>query len=224
MDSVSSSLSLFLLLNFSLTSQIDVHVGYGKDGFHPYVLTNLFALIWTFEDRLELLHPETRRSGANKFCRSLNSDSKLGRAVSDTPNPKKVDLELLLDLRSNNTTFEIIDLMRSNGGAVDERLAYNLKPLVEPLDVDGKNTVKFRGHEGTMSSERVVNWINVCGGLVEFADTVDPEDLDKFLRTYIDDKDFTVFDLLRAIGRPAEAEFYEKRAQELLKAEAPNLQ
>lgn len=66
-----------------------------------------------------------------------------------------------------------------------------------------------------MDSQRIVAWVNVCVALVEFAETVDPDELDKFLWSHIDDngREFTVFDLLRAIGRSAEAAFYARRAR-----------
>lgn len=129
-------------------------------------------------------------------------------------------LEKLLKLRYQNTTAEILNLMEA--ADLGGRLAYNIQPLMEPLDPD-KATIEFRGHEGTMSSERIVNWINVCAGLVEFADTVDPDELDKFLWSYINDNDFTVIDLLRAIGRPAEAEFYERTLQDLSRSTASRI-
>lgn len=111
-------------------------------------------------------------------------------------------------LRHENTTKKIVELM-SPPKETPGRLPYNVRPRSH------KRTIEFRGHEGTLDSERIVNWINVCVGLVEFADTIDPDELDKFLWSHIDYADeFTVIDLLRVIGRPAEAEFYAKRFEE----------
>lgn len=203
-----------------LTLHRHVHVGYGRKGFHPYILSNLFAILWTFNEHLDMLHPKARRTRgkSNHYCPGLRTHSVLGKKLPDTPDAPRKGLKKILRLRYQDTNKKFVELMNapSDSGFGLVRLAYNAWNLKEPMRKDGKITVEFRGHEGTMSSERIVNWINVCVGLVEFAETVDGDELSKFLWSHIDDdeKDFTVIDVLRAIGRPAEAEFYARRFQE----------
>lgn len=192
-----------------------VHVGNARNRFHPRVLSNLAALLWTFEDRLSMLHSESRRTGRGKnYSKRLRDYSRLGLRVSATPEGTRLGLETLLAYKDEDTTFKVLDAI----GGGKNRLAYNFIHL-EGNDKT-KRTIEFRQHEGTMSSERIVHWLNVCIGLVEFAEKVDSDELAEFLWSHFEDKneektkdekeEYTAIDLLKAIGRPAEAEFYEK--------------
>lgn len=171
------------------------------------------ATLFIFEKQLECLHPPSRRSGQNYFCQDIRTKSILGSNLPDTPEGTWQGLEEILKHRNQDTTAEIVENLRprdSEGGIV--RLAYNLVNLDETTNLS--RTLEFRGHEGTLNPERIVNWINVCAGLVEFADTVKDHLLDAFLRRHVDDQNFTVIDLLKAIGRPNEAEYYARKIQE----------
>lgn len=131
----------------------------------------------------------------------------------------------MLKLRDQESTQDIVLLMSGKDG--NTRLAYNVHNLNESHIVNGNagngkdfstRTIEFRGHEGTMDPDRIINWINVCVGFVEFADTVDSNLLDQFLQTHVDDtdsyEDYNVIDLLRALGQPTAAEFYLKRFED----------
>lgn len=186
---------------------LHVHIGNAEKGFEKKVLCNLMSVLWIFSDRLDTLHPRSRRVGET----SLRADSVLGQSLPNGLMGTKVGLSKLLRLRNHGTINEIVKLTTNEMVGVLDYNLYNLEEILlrwrEP-----KKTIEFRQHEATLDPERVVNWINVCVGLVEFANTVDSDSLDKFLSSHIDDnKDFTVIDLLRAIGRPVEAVFYEKR-------------
>lgn len=162
-----------------------------------------------------MLHPKARREGGERdeWCPSLHQLSFLGRTIEDTPEKAtRKGLKIILECRNHQTNKRILELITD---PCLRRLVYNLDGLAERDASVEKNTVEFRGHEGTMDPERITNWINVCVGLVEFADSVDPGEFNKFLWSHVDDeKDFTVIDLLKAIGRPAEAQCYAKRFQE----------
>lgn len=208
-------------INCNDKTGLHVHVGNGHDGFTNQVLVNLMATLWVFEDRLERLHPPRRRSGhsGSNWCPSLRTGSALGTQVPYTPEGKREGLKRILELRTQGATLSIVRLMSCEGKS--SRLAYNVHHLNESAIIDAeemsRRTIEFRGHEGTMDPDRILNWVNVCLGLVEFADTVDSDSLEKFLWSHIDDEEeaFDVIDLLRAIGRPAEADFYSKRFQEV---------
>lgn len=211
-SAVSQVLTTTYRLHCNETCGLHVHIGNREDGFHPSILSNLFALLWTFEERLALLHPEERRSDPIiQHCRSLRNDSRLGRSLPLTPEGTRQGLKKLIELRDQNTCERIVTSMGTNNM---DRLAYNIKNLDE-VKCDPKMTVEFRQHEGTLSVERTIHWINVCAGLVEFAEMADPNELDEFLWSHIDDKneDYTAIDLLRAIGRPAEADFYARTSE-----------
>lgn len=189
-------------------------------GFHPRNLTNLCAVLRVFERAIEHIHPVHRRSGHRwaEYCESLWKGSMLASLCQPATNPdgRREGLKSLLSLRGD-TNCKDTCLLTQN--LLWERLSYNTTPLKNP---EGKRTVEFRGHEATLDAEEIVRWINVCTGLVEFADTVKEEALDEFLWSHIDKniEDYTVIDLLKAIGCPDEAEYYDKKIRERENAEA----
>lgn len=206
---------------------IDVHIGYGKtDGkensWHPRVASKLMAVLWVFQDRLDTLHPVRRRTNkvGSNHCPSLWTMSKLAYQLRDDADWKQNGLERLLGLREENECDEIVKM----AGARDNlhmRLGYNIDNLSR--SISECKTFEFRQHCGTLSPDRITAWVNVCAGLVEFADTVEDELLEPFLRSHVNDEleDYTVIDLLRAIGRPGEAEFYDQRIREYDQDYAP---
>lgn len=169
------------------------------------------ATLFVFEKRLGFLHPPGRRAGLNLHCQDMRTQSVLGSKLPNTPEGTRQGLEAILKQRTENTTKNIVELLsphRPEGGS--RRLAYNIANLAS---YNAPQTPEFRGHQGTLNPDGILNWLNVCSGLVEFADSVEDDLLDDFLRRHIDDQDFTVIDLLNAIGKHPEAEYYAERIQ-----------
>ena len=77
------------------------------------------------------------------------------------------------------------------------RLAYNIKNLREAyIGENGsevyaaqltKKTIEFRQHEGTLSPQKILDWINVCVGVVEFSHVLSKSDMENLCREHIND-------------------------------------
>jgi hypothetical protein len=81
-----------------------------------------------------------------------------------------------------------------------------------------KRTIEFRQHKGTLDAKQM-NWSKVCVSLVKYAGTANQNDLEAFLKKYLDDdQQFMAADLIDHIGLQEEAQYYrdalEKRVRE----------
>ncbi|CAG8977887.1 hypothetical protein HYALB_00001764 [Hymenoscyphus albidus] len=187
-----------------------VHVGLGlrngvEKAWNTRVLANLMAVLWVFEDRLDLIHPQRRRTGGYSNLEA----AVLGESLKESPNWKREGLESILELKDEKDCMEIRKLLSFKGGI--NRVNYNIRNLAD--NVKRGRTIEYRQNEGTLHGKRVSAWVKVCAGLVEFALTVDQDKLEDFLRRCVDDapEDYTVIDLLIAIGSSDVAEFYAYR-------------
>ena len=163
------------------------------------------AFLWTFEPQLDLLHPTRSRNG---YCRKLRMDSVLAHAIKER---KLTPLEGLEAILRAKTVNHIVDLMTSPFGV---RLGYNIKNLSEGFVNDkgmffdeaevSKKTIEFRQHEGTMNPKRIRDWVELCVGLVDFANVVHGSTLEIFCKEHINDKleDFSVTQVIAAAGLP----------------------
>ncbi|CAG8976291.1 hypothetical protein HYALB_00011776 [Hymenoscyphus albidus] len=211
------------------TTGLHCHVGYGNHGFSPRVLSNIFATSWTFYPLLDSLHPSRRRGDhpqkEKSYSPSIKNFSHLAVDVQDLPDRNMAGLKTILETRGNVGPQEILHLMQPAVAGYG-RLAYNISNIAAWFDFTLaaafgnpriKKTIEFRQHEGTLASRRIKSWINVCQGLVRFAERVDDAALDKFLLRHINDNqdtDYTAIDLLKAIALPDEAAFYKQWFQE----------
>lgn len=198
---------------------LHVHVGQENNGFPLSVLRNLMSTIFVFEDRLNVIHPQ-HRVEENRYARSLRTYSKLADRLSERGESKAQGLQFMLKAgdddadpsslsnnAKNRETF--LKWMEPNGG---DRLAYNLLGLKLNSSSYGnpKATIEFRQHESTADDSRIVHWLKLCVGLVEFAYKVDFRILKPFLEAHIDDEaeDFSLVELLKAVGLPVQMLFY----------------
>jgi hypothetical protein len=89
---------------------LHVHVGQGPSIFPDYAIRNLAALIWTFEDRLDMLHPLHRiNDGA---CTSLYNTAPLaGQLDSETGKPLSIreQLETILACRTGDQAIHLLN-------------------------------------------------------------------------------------------------------------------
>lgn len=154
------------------------------------------GMLWVFEERLERLHPPRRRTGhsENNYCPSLRKASAFGVQAASTPESKREGLKIILKFRAKESTLKIVELMSFECGS-SRRLAYNVHNLNKSNIINNEElatgTIEFRGHEGIMDPAGIINWINVCVGLVEFVDspTVDYNMPDQPLWSHVDDND-----------------------------------
>jgi len=210
-------------LNCNRTAGVHVHVGNNKQGFSFDTLKNLFAILWTFEPQICDIHPY-HRTEDNLYCSNMRTNSYLALQQVGPGEPAYIaerGLEIILNYRTMKELGEGV------GGHEYGAMAYNMDNVLAILTgatVDTtKNTIEFRQHESTLDPERATNWARFCVGCLEFADTVPREALEKFLKKHILDSptDFTIGQVLTALGMPYLAPFYtQKVAEQRIKDEA----
>ena len=204
---------------------LHVHVGKEANGFPITVLRNFMSTIFTFEDRIEKIHPKHRVED-NHYALPLRTNSILAERLNaqgglvQGESKTQLGLELLLkagdekadplalvnNARTRDVLLDLVDAPSGQG-----RLAYNLRSLkFSTWMPNKKETIEFRQHESTVEAERVLHWIKLCVSLVEFARTIPFQVLEPFLQAHIDDsaEDFSIVQLLKAIGLPSQMLFY----------------
>lgn len=196
---------------------LHVHVGQENNGFHIEALRNLLSTIWIFQGQLETVHPDHRLS--TRWAPSLRTDSVLAKKIVDDGLAKEQVLELLSQAGDESSDpskliniaadrEQLLKLFLPRGA---RRLAYNINGLLQIVDgKDGRSTIEFRQHESTIDIQRVINWLKVCVGLVEFAYAVDFRVLGLFLEAHLGDttEEFNIVHVLKAVGLPPQMLFY----------------
>lgn len=108
-----------------------------------------------YEDAIDLLLPPSRRKDANRFCRSVRTNSVLSAWARRTPiNANSRVNERISRARS---VQELMDIM--NPG--DKYYKLNLRTGT------GRNTIEFRCHSGTRDPEKMNLWVNFLIAFVE---------------------------------------------------------
>jgi hypothetical protein len=185
---------------------LHVHVGQGSKGLPDYAVKNLAAMIWAFEDRLDLLHPLYRSNDA--ACNSLYNSAPLSREdnfETDQPLLLIEQIDRILECKTGDQVISLVNDECPSYGS-----AYNFWNLLSQHSQSSKRTIEFRQHEGTLEAKRVENWIKVCVHLVEFALQIQPDCMGEFLRSVVDEEVYTVEDMLLSIGLPRQAKYYGK--------------
>jgi hypothetical protein len=184
------------------TCGLHVHVGKGREILPSYKeVKNLFAILWTFENRLRRLHPSQRHD--HEQCRSMHVLSPLAQK---NLSPKQ-SLQSILSCQS---TAQVITLFTT--AIVDGGMAYDGYNIIPDSGETIKRTLEFRQHEGTLDPESIINWATVCAKLLQYAGEVPQADLEKFLWDNVkDERTFTAVDLIEKIGLEKEAHYFRCR-------------
>ena len=180
------------------------------------------AILWTFEEQFEELHPRHRfRHGA--YSASLWNFRTQGKELDKEDTFSRIPvLETIL---KSDEKEEIIDLFRARERrGPDNRLAYNVVNLSDKSNEIFKKTIEFRQHEATLDPEQVKHWIQTCVGLVEFAYKVDSSKLTTFLRENVDldITQCTITKVLEEIGLHDDFLYYAWRSEEEESEMKPN--
>ncbi|RDW79817.1 hypothetical protein BP6252_04455 [Coleophoma cylindrospora] len=203
------------LLNTNESTGLHVHVGLGSQNYSIPHLRRLAAFVWAFENYFDTLHPKHRIN--TQYTRSMRYGSGWVEETSDSPTVKNgvrhfltTPCDSLSDLASEVSSFR--------------EMAYNFFNLQGPRwdYQDGKKTVEFRQHEGSLDEDVISHWIHVCVGIVQFcrctSDTAEFDALFDKMTVYEDVHELqpdanrtTVIDLLKAIGLEDQAEYYATR-------------
>ncbi len=156
-----------------------VHVGNRKKGFPLQTLKNLCMLTTMFEHQLNSLHPPHRIG---------NLHAKGPSAVFGAQNP----WDTLQKIQSCESKVKLVQLYAKDEDLPDKSFAYNLCPMVFGLH----KTIEFRQHEGTLEWPKIMNWIQVVGGIVNAMHEIDAFRLAQLISTCAFDPQFTITDLL----------------------------
>ena len=158
---------------------LHVHVGNRKKGFPLQTLKNLCMLTTMFEHQLNSLHPAHRIG---------NHHAKGPSAVFRGQNP----WDTLQKIQGCESKHKLVRLYANDEGLLDRRFAYNICPMV----LGPHKTIEFRQHESTLEWSKIVNWIQVAGGIVEAMHEIDAFCLAQLISTCAFDHKFTITDLL----------------------------
>ncbi len=156
-----------------------VHVGNRKKGFPLQTLKNLCMLTAMFEHQLNSLHPAHRIG---------NPHAKGPSAVFGAQNP----WDILQSIQSCESKDRLVLLYAKDKDHPDKCFAYNLCPMISKTP----KTIEFRQHEGTLEWPKIMNWIQVVGGIVNEMHRIDAFRLAQLISTCAFDPKFTITDLL----------------------------
>ena len=156
-----------------------VHVGNRKKGFPLQTLKNFCMLTAMFEHQLNSLHPAHRIG---------NAHAKGPSAVFGAQNP----CDTLQKIQECESKDKLVLLYAKNESPPDRCFAYNLCPMVSR----SHKTIEFRQHEGTLEWSKIMNWIQVVGGIVNAMHTIDAFRLAHLISTCAFDPKFTIINLL----------------------------
>jgi hypothetical protein len=188
------------------TTGLHCHVGNGSLGFATEELRRFFALVWTWDWAINAAVHPTRR--VTDLCNSLFVfflDSMTNQAY-DTRCPGILGPRDLFDgIRwIYSDEFEaLVELVTKNSGNSEYKYqAYNIRHSQV-----GKKTIEFRGHEGCLDPDRIMNWVKCCIGLVHYARTADAVEFYKFIDSELKLQSDgmspnPVFELFTRIGSP----------------------
>ncbi|TGO32512.1 hypothetical protein BHYA_0311g00110 [Botrytis hyacinthi] len=208
--------------NCDLSADIHVHIGNGQKGFDARTVRKFMAFVYTFENQIATIHPPhymTQRA----FSKPVRTHSRLAQVALDDrakiletggeENVREFDENFIIDsILELNTVDNLVKHLSSPEIEEDrffKRLTYSICNLGTGAE-KVKKTIEFRQHKSTFDDEEVYHWITVCASLVHFASTVDEEVLRKFCKENFRKtvEEFSIIEVLMALGRPAQAYYY----------------
>ena len=169
---------------------LHIHVGMAEDPWHLVTVKNLAALVVGFEHVINEIIPDyrlsTRHGGMFTLPASVVRGEKLG--------PGPLGLLAHLKLIKQCTSLDQIAQVVSQGKKYVQVNFLGVKP--------GSRlpTVEFRYFPGTVDAERILSYIELVTGLVEYAHVAHPREVEVLLHRAFD-KRFNFFSLLEVIGR-----------------------
>lgn len=183
------------------TCGMHIHIGCQHADYELQHLKNIIAIIWTFEKRFYQLVSEDR-SANPAYTGLLTTSSRLVEKIATLAE----GLEQILAAES------VSDLAHMLTDPYWIRLGFNIRDL-DPLctkSFNPKTTLEIRIHEGTLEPEALRSWIQLWTWISQFAEAVNTENLNKWLREHINDaeEDYDVFQLLHALKLDRQAHYY----------------
>ena len=171
------------------------------------------------EFQIDKLHPvdasadlyEDERQSFHSGWGNLAYEMKT-RAKDKNPMTASDAIERILSCKTEN---EVILLM--NHPDIWDAQKYETLSLETPINWScGAPGLLINLHEGTLDSDRVINWVRVCMGIVRFVDSFDEDTtyFRDFILSVPDGTNYSPEDLLTDIGLPELIEFYKPQLEE----------
>ncbi|KAE9376848.1 hypothetical protein N431DRAFT_501630 [Stipitochalara longipes BDJ] len=194
---------------------LHLHIGNAMKGFSFQVVKNLMALLYTFEQQIDMMHP-LHRCNNLAMCPSFRVNSNLAKHLRVNGDHSR-GLEILLS--DGLKSFNLLKHLTQPDISESSKMRYYLGDPCALLDKDNpegeKRTIEFRQHKSTLNSLAVVEWVEFCIRLVEFADDVPIELLNPWLRAHIVETptEYSLFQVTCKIGTPEMALLLLKRIE-----------
>lgn len=112
--------------------------------------------------------------------------------------------------------MEELNALLGNADNPAIRGAYNMVGLTRYGYDKTRKTIEFRQHQGTLDVDKVVAWIQMVTGLVEWTRSATPVQITELLKIGGNPGDFDVVDLLRFMGLDEPADYYEREFFEVV--------
>lgn len=187
---------------------LHVHVGQGLRGFRLAHLKAIFAFVVVFEGALEEVHPVHRKTEPGcGYSWPASMRSRLAAAVTDNGRQALDPWKCLRKIYAAKTKVGVAALATTTEHG---KMAYHFD---QAWRSDGKLTIEFRQHEGTLDGRRAVMWIRTVVGIVRFLERLNARQWLAFLEEHVGKsvKEFGIVELLLQLDLKAEAAFYAKQ-------------
>ena len=181
---------------------LHVHIGNQRAGFPLQTLKNLSMLTAMFEHQLDSFHPSDRvgslhAKGPSKAFKGQNPWDVV-RAIQ------------------NCATKRQLLFLYANEDGLDRNFAYNLCSMA----AGPRKTIEFRQHEGTLDAVKIINWIQVAGGLVNAMHRMNGFELARLISVCAFDPRYTAIDLLLRLKMHKLVPYYKGRLHTHLRPES----
>jgi len=239
-ESLCALLTSIYKIKNNITTGLHVHLGHDTQGFTFLNIQKLLVFLFTFEPQIASLHPIHRMN--NKYGRSMRDYSPFSLNFQAKYERRPTAAEFASKIFSLKTRGHMFRL--AMGGNDYKQNNYNFGGIVKkahPSGIiqadEGRQTIEFRQHEGTMDGKRITHWIQVIVGFVKFVeeasiesffelltkawaaekweklgDGKDTEREDK-LGPVLADHGFTIINLLEHVGLHPQADYYKDKWQ-----------
>ena len=172
---------------------LHVHIGNQRAGFPLQTLKNLSILTALFEHQLDSFHPSDRIGSLH-----AKGPSKVFKGQNPWDTVQAIE---------NCATKEQLLLLYSNEEGLDRNFAYNLCSMA----AGSRKTIEFRQHEGTLDAVKIINWIQVAGGLANAMHATSGFELGQLISDCAFDPRYTAIDLLLRLKMDGLVPYYKGR-------------
>lgn len=172
---------------------LHVHIGNQRAGFPLQTLKTLSMLTAMFEHQLNSFHPSDRLSSLH-----AKGPSKAFKGQNPWDTVQAIQ---------NCATRKQLLLLYANEEGLDRNFAYNIPSMAAGL----RKTIEFRQHEGTLDTMKIINWVQVAGGLVNAMHEISGFELARLISDNAFVPRYTAIDLLYRLKMENLVPYYEGR-------------